>query len=637
LLGSGAIAGIGPQLAGRLVAAYGTDTLTVIAEAPDRLEEIMGIGETKAAQIHAAWLEHASWRRLLRKLGRMGVRASLAAPLFGLYGDDAVRVIREAPYRILAEMPEIGFEAVDQMARCSGSSVDPLQRGRAAIRHLFYRRMSDGHTCIEEAALLAECDTRYGIDYHGARDCLDHLVRTGEAFVENAAEGKFVSPARLYHAEMGIARRLTAMLTLSHDPEPLDGDQLSGLVRQSLSLDLSENQLKTLEQLMAHRVAVVSGGPGTGKTTLIKSIYSIFEHRSKSVVLAAPTGRAARRLSQVTGRAAHTLHRLLEYQPGHEAFFRDRDRPLKAQVVIVDEVSMVDVELMHALLSAVSLQAMLILVGDAGQLPSVGPGNVLADLIRSEKVPVYYLTDMFRQEKEGLIAVNAHRVRQGKLPLTPEGGGEEPAEYVYVEHDHSQQVLDEMISWCRQKIPSRYGLDPVGDTQVLTPMHKGLVGTVHLNQVLQSVLNPDAEGITLAGQSFKMGDKVMHLVNNYRKEVFNGDIGVICDIEPDKNVIGVDYEGRRVPYEAAEVHELSSAYAISIHKSQGSEYPAVIIPLVTQHHALLQRNVLYTALTRARRLVVLIGSRRAVAMAVGRDQPSRRLTWLAERLREQGR
>jgi exodeoxyribonuclease V alpha subunit len=280
---------------------------------------------------------------------------------------------------------------------------------------------------------------------------------------------------------------------------------------------------------------------------------------------------------------------------------------------------------------------MLILVGDAGQLPSVGPGNVLADLIRSEKVPVYYLTDMFRQEKEGLIAVNAHRVRQGKLPLTPEGGGEEPAEYVYVEHDHSQQVLDEMISWCRQKIPSRYGLDPVGDTQVLTPMHKGLVGTVHLNQVLQSVLNPDAEGITLAGQSFKMGDKVMHLVNNYRKEVFNGDIGVICDIEPDKNVIGVDYEGRRVPYEAAEVHELSSAYAISIHKSQGSEYPAVIIPLVTQHHALLQRNVLYTALTRARRLVVLIGSRRAVAMAVGRDQPSRRLTWLAERLREQGR
>lgn len=566
----------------------------------------------------------------------MGVRSSIAAPLFSFYGDDAIRIISDDPYRIVTEMPEIGFEAVDQMARRSDHPVDSFQRGCAGVRHLLYRQAADGHTCINETAVYENCDARYGIDFEVARDCLEHLSQNGEVFIENAAEGRFVSPAHLHHAETGIAQRLTAMLALPFEPEPLDGGQLAGLVQQSLSIVLSENQLNTIEHLMAHRVAVISGGPGTGKTTLIRSICSIYQHQSKSVVLAAPTGRAARRLSQVTGREAHTLHRLLEYQPSHESFFRDQDRPLPAQVVIVDEVSMVDVELMYALLKATSLQAMLILVGDAGQLPSVGPGNVLADLIRSEIVPVFYLTDMFRQEQEGLIAVNAHRVRQGKLPVKAEPGDDELAEYVYLEHAHSQQVLDEIISWCRHKIPTRFGFDPITDIQVLTPMHKGTVGTVHLNQTLQRVLNPTAVGITLAGYHFKMGDKVMHLVNNYQKEVFNGDIGVIYEIDAAKKAIVVDYEGRLVRYEAAEVHELSSAYAISIHKSQGSEYPAVIIPLVTQHYALLQRNVLYTALTRARKLAVLIGSRRALSMAVGRDQPSRRLTWLAERLRDHG-
>ena len=443
LLGSGALSGIGPQLAARLVAAFGADTLTIIAEAPERLEEIDGIGETKARRVHAAWLEHASWRRLLRKLARMGVRSSIAAPLFSFYGEDVIDIIRDDPYRVVAEMPEIGFEAVDQMAHQSGNPVDSLRRGCAGIRHLFYRQAADGHTCIDEAALLADCDARYGIEYEVARECLSHLVQTGEAFVENSAEGRFVCPAGLYHAETGIARRLAAMLILPFDPEPLDSDRLSKLVQHSLAIELSENQLVTLERLMAHRVAIISGGPGTGKTTLIRSIYSILEHQSKTVVLAAPTGRAARRLSQVTGRKAHTLHRLLEYQPGHDTFFRDQDRPLKADAVIVDEVSMVDVSLMQALLNAVSVTAMLILVGDAGQLPSVGPGNVLADLIRSDTVPVFYLTEMFRQEKESLIALNAHRVRQGKLPLKAENKEAEVAEYVYIEHDPSRFRVEE--------------------------------------------------------------------------------------------------------------------------------------------------------------------------------------------------
>ena len=634
LLASGAIAGVGPQLAGRLVAAFGTETLTVIAEQPQRLAQIEGIGAAKAGLIHAAWREHASWIGLLQELGRLGVSSSIAAPLFGLFGDDAIRLVREDPYRLVTEMPEIGFDAVDRIARQSDRPIDRLKRGFAGVRHLFHHQAADGHTAVDEAVFYENCDSRYGIDFETARDCLEQMVKNGEVYTENAAEGRFVSPARLFIAENGIARRLSAMMALPFEPLKPDGPKLFETVQQSLSITLSDNQLSTLERLMGHRVAVISGGPGTGKTTLIRSICCVFEHFAKSVVLAAPTGRAARRLSQVTGREARTLHRLLEYQPGPDVFLRDRDRPLPVQAVVIDEVSMVDVELMHALLEAVPLHAMLILVGDAGQLPSVGPGNVLADLIRSEKIPVYYLTDMFRQEQGGLIAVNAHRVRRGKMPLEGAENSVAAKEYVYLEREHSKQVLDEILAWCRFKIPERFGLDPIGDIQVLTPMHKGIAGTVNLNQVLQQVLNPDAEEVSLAGRHFRLGDKVMHLVNNYQKEVFNGDIGVVREIDSGKKALTVSYEGRRVRYEAAEVHELSSAYAISIHKSQGSEYPAVIIPLVTQHYALLQRNVLYTALTRARQLVVIIGSRRALGMAVARDQPSQRLTWLAHRLRE---
>ena len=356
LLGSGAVSGIGPQLAGRLVAAFGTETLTIIAESPHRLEEVDGIGEIKAGLIHAAWREHANWRRLLQKLNQMGVHSAIAAPLFSYYGEDTIRIITEDPYRIVAEIPEIGFEAVDQIALQSAQPFDSYQRGCAAIRHLLYRQAADGHTGLEETKMLEVCDTQLGIDYEAAQECLQHLVQNGEVFVEKAVEGVFVCPATLYSAETGIAQRLSAMMALPFEPEPLEGEILAGVVQQSLAIDLSENQLDTLERLMVHRVAVISGGPGTGKTTLIRSICSIFEHRSKSVVLAAPTGRAARRLSQVTGRDAHTLHRLLEYQPSHAAFFRDQDRPLAAQVVIVDEVSMVDVELMHALLKATPLR-----------------------------------------------------------------------------------------------------------------------------------------------------------------------------------------------------------------------------------------------------------------------------------------
>ncbi len=635
LLASGAITGVGPQLAARLVERFGDDTLGVIGSEPERLVQVEGIGPSRAAHIHAAWREQADWRQLLQALAQMGIRSTLAAPLFAHFGNEAVGIISEDPYRLMAELPELGFELADQLAQRSARPIDPFVRGCAWLRHLLHRLAADGHTCMREEDLLEGSDERHGIAFELAHDCLAELERSGELCIENTVDGRLVSPARLCHAEKGVARRLTAMQALPLESLPLDRAKLAQVVQRSLSLELSENQLDTLHHLLAHRVAVISGGPGTGKTTLIRSICTIFERETRSVVLGAPTGRAARRLSQVSGRDAHTLHRLLEYQPAQGSFFRNRDRPLAAKVVIVDEVSMVDIELMHALLQAVHLQARLILVGDADQLPSVGSGNVLADMIRSERIPVYYLTDIFRQDKESLIAVNAHRVRRGEAPVdaSPDVSGEPPA-FVFLERDHPQQVLEATVHWCSRQIPQRYGLHPITGIQVLTPMHKGTVGTLHLNQVLQRALNTAAEGIGAGGYRFKRGDKVIHLVNNYQKEVFNGDIGVICGVDAPAKTILVDFDGRQVRYAAAELHELAAAYAITVHKSQGSEYPAVIIPLVTQHYMLLQRNVLYTALTRARQLAVLIGSRKALGICLRRDQPGRRLTRLAERLVE---
>ena len=449
----------------------------------------------------------------------------------------------------------------------------------------------------------------------------------------HGADSPLVFPRLLHQAETMIARRIAAMQSIPLADTPPDSRLITEEVLKKLSIILSTQQEEILSQMLSHKVSVITGGPGTGKTTLIRSITAVMEKLGRRVMLAAPTGRAARRLSEVTGRPAATLHKALGYNLADDRFERTEDDPLAADVVVVDETSMVDTLLMAHLIRAVPVTATLILVGDVFQLPSVGPGNVLADLIRSEKVVTFRLTEIFRQETESRIVINAHRVLQGLTPeIAPPDDPDLPSEFNFIQQANPEKVVQMLVKLCQQEIPRRFQLDPVRDIQVLTPMHRGLVGTLNLNRVLQDALNPTGEQVEVVGRRFKVGDKVMHLRNNYRKEVFNGDIGILDSIDLEAERAEVDYDGRKVPYDFVELDELSLAYAISVHKSQGSEYPAVVIPLLTQHYVMLQRNLLYTALSRGKQLVVMVGTTKALNVALKNDRPRQRRSMLARRL-----
>ncbi len=414
----------------------------------------------------------------------------------------------------------------------------------------------------------------------------------------------------------------------------MDLEKITNIVQGKLAIRLSSEQLSVLEKVFTHRLTVITGGPGTGKTTLIRSVTTVFHSLGKTILLAAPTGRAAKRLSEVTHRKAKTIHRLLKYDISDGLFEKNQDNPLDADVIIIDESSMIDTFLMYHFLMAVPVTSRLILVGDVFQLPSVGPGNILKDMIESEIIPAYYLTKIFRQAQESPIVINAHMVRRGEYPAFEERhNNDELSEFYFIKQNDPDRVVNTIVELCSRRIPKRFDFDSMNEIQVLTPMHKGDVGTINLNQVLQNVLNPSPVLIESMGNTFKTCDKVMHLKNNYQKDVFNGDIGTIESIDKHEKQLFVNYYGRSVCYEFEELDELSLAYAISVHKSQGSEYPAVIIPIMTQHYALLQRNLLYTAMTRGKKLVILVGTERAFEIALQNDKPRQRLSSLADRLR----
>ena len=416
-------------------------------------------------------------------------------------------------------------------------------------------------------------------------------------------------------------------------PHSIDAERISAEVQKKLAIALSEEQVDALEKILSFRVAIITGGPGTGKTTLIRSINAIFEVFGKKVLLAAPTGRAARRLSEVTRREAKTIHRLLGVNFQDGLFNKNKDNPLEADAVIIDEASMLDTLLMFHLINAVPMTAVLVLVGDVFQLPSIGPGNVLSDMIKSAQAPVFYLKKIFRQASQSPIILNAHRIRNGELPvLRSLSDSEGLSEFYFLEQGDPNRVVSTIVELCTKIIPETFSFDPMHDVQVLTPMHKGLVGTTHLNQVLQKILNPNPVMVETTGTTFKIGDKVMHLKNNYQKDVFNGDIGTISAVDIKEHIFSVDYYGRMVDYDFTETDEVSLAYAISVHKSQGSEYPAVILPIMVQHYVLLQRNLLYTAITRGKSLVIIIGTKKALTIALKNDMPKKRLSGLAFRL-----
>ncbi len=642
-LSSGLVQGIGPTLARRLVDEFGAETLDVIERDPARLREVEGIGAKLSKRILTAYQKGRAVRDIMVFLHSHGVSPAFAAKIFKRYGDSAARVVKQEPYRLAMDIAGIGFLSADRIARQVGVGPDTLARAEAGLLHCLGEAVSDGHIFLPAPVLLDAAEGLLGVERGGVERALNSLQMRSAVVIEPLTEqappagamsfaDQAVSLPRLHHAEQGIATRMARLCAAATDPmteEEAAHEAIVAAGRHALGVPLSAGQQAAVKSALTSRVLVVTGGPGTGKTTIVRGILEAYRHLGLSVALTAPTGRAARRLQEATGREACTLHRLLEFNPGQGGYRRNAERPLNSEAVIVDEVSMLDVSLCNALLQALTTTARLLLVGDASQLPSVGPGAVLGDLIESGRVPVVRLTEIFRQSRESVIVRNAHRILAGgrlELPVAE-------SDFFFIEKESPEEILDIIRRMMARRIPERFGLDPRADVQVLAPMYRGLLGTDNLNRELQALLNPHGEQVPLAGGRFKVGDKVMQVRNDYEKEVFNGDVGLVDRYDSETKLMYVALDERRVPYEAADLHQLVPAYAVTVHKSQGSEYPAIIIPLHTQHYVMLQRNLLYTAVTRGKRLVVLVGSRRALKRAIANDEMTRRYTRLAERLR----
>ena len=633
-LGSGIIPGIGPELARRLVGHFGMDTLEVIDRKPERLVEVPGIGAGRAAKLAAAFAAQRHVQDVMVFLRGHGVSAAFAARIVKKYGKDAINVVRANPYRLAHEIWGIGFRTADAIAEKLGIARDAPERLEAGLLHALEVSAEDGHMHLPDDELIAAAAELLGV-------AADRLAPRLAALEHR----------RLVVRELLGHRGPCTMLPWAHDAEVGSAARLAQLIRtpsRGLGLDihaaihafeavtgvvLADQQRRAVEAALVDKCTVITGGPGVGKTTIVKAIVHLARLVRRRVALAAPTGRAAKRLGEATVMDAMTIHRLLEFQPHEGGFQRGPENPLDVDLLVIDEASMVDAQLFSALIAALRPGAQLILVGDIDQLPSVGAGAVLADVIDAGAATVIRLTEIFRQAAASQIVVSAHAINHGELPAldTPAA----TSDFYFIARDDAEAARATIVELVAERIPGRFGFDAIADIQVLAPMHRGELGTSALNRALQDRLNPAAGGpeLTRGERVFRRGDKVMQLRNDYDRSVFNGDIGVIAAIDGDAGTISVELDGRLVAYERAELDQLTHAYAVSVHKSQGSEYAAVVIPLVTQHYMMLQRSLLYTAVTRGKKLVVLVGSRRAVALAVRNADAKRRYTWLAERVR----
>ncbi|MBN2497048.1 MAG: ATP-dependent RecD-like DNA helicase [Deltaproteobacteria bacterium] len=630
-LGSGLIRGIGKQMASRIVKHFEMDALEIIESHPERLTEVAGIGPVRSSRIRQAWAEQREMKEVMIFLQSHGVSTTYAVKIYKRYGPRSIAVVKENPYQLAVDIFGIGFLKADKIASSLGIAADSPRRAEAGVLHVLGELSDEGHVFCPLEELVERAVAVLEIEAAVVEKAISDLGSSGSLVIETLDHGEAIYLGSLHACETGAAWMLRAILGAEASRIEIDVERALVWFEEQGRIRLADRQKDAVRKAISSKVLVVTGGPGTGKTTIIHAIIRILEKKGRRIMLCAPTGRAAKRMTETSGREARTIHRLLEFAPRSQRFERNAERPLDADLVVVDEVSMLDTVLLYHLLCALPSRCQLVLVGDVDQLPSVGPGNVLRDLIRSCAVEVVTLDEIFRQARQSLIVLNAHRVNQGSLPVSGREG-DDSADFHFVERDDPERALATIKELVSVRIPLRYELDPLDDIQVLTPMHKGLLGVARLNAELQSLLNPAGEALGTGGDAFRTGDKVMQIRNNYELDVFNGDIGKVESVDPVERQVLVRIEGRVVRYDRADQNELVLAYACSIHKAQGSEYPAVVIPVHTQHYVMLQRNLLYTGITRGRRLVVLVGSKRAVGIAVRNNKVRKRHTRLAERL-----
>ncbi|GAB4391711.1 MAG: ATP-dependent RecD-like DNA helicase [Gammaproteobacteria bacterium] len=631
-LASGMIKGVGPHFAKVLIKAFGEKVFDIIEHQPEQLAQLPGIGAMRQQQISQAWAEQKSVRDIMVFLQSYGIGTARAVRIYKTYGDAAIKVIQSDPYCLARDIRGIGFKTADELARQLGIAVDSIIRARAGCYHVLQEFSSKGHCAAQYQHLVTTAAELLAIPSTIIQQALAEEIGAARLIQDTIAEQPVVFLAPLYQAEVNIAQQLTRLLNTQPTNLDIDVNKAVAWVEKSTKLQLSASQQQAVKTVLNAKVSIITGGPGVGKTTIVNSILTILSQKYLSIVLCAPTGRAAKRLTETTNKEAKTIHRLLG-RSSINHFQHDQENPLAGDFFVVDESSMIDVVLMQHLLKAIPTKARLLLVGDVDQLPSVGAGNVLADLIKSQAIPTVRLTEIFRQAQHSKIITNAHRINQGEMPAIT-ANSDVLTDFYFIPAETPEHILEKLMAVVTQRIPQRFKLDPCRDIQVLSPMNRSILGVGHLNHLLQQALNPIQQPrIQRFGWTFAPGDKVIQTSNNYDKDVFNGDIGFIQTIDETEQQIGIEFDGRKVWYNYNELDELALAYATTIHKSQGSEYPAVVIPLATQHFTLLERNLLYTAVTRGKQLVVLIGQQKAIAIAVKNKRAQQRVTHLADRVR----
>ena len=631
-LASGLIRGIGPVLAARIVGRFGAGTIEILAGTAERLKEVEGVGSVKLREIKKSWAEHQDIRDLIIFLQEHDVSTNLATKIYRQYGDRSFTVLRTNPYQLCLDIWGIGFKTADQIALKLGLDPASIERVKAYILYILEKDNEQGHIFSLASGVREKCASDLEVELQKADAALDELLRNKSVVREELGADAALYLPFFYEAQEEVARAIHKLAEFPCGPPDIDLGQAIAATEKDLGFTFSALQNQAIRQSFEKKILVITGGPGTGKTTIIRAVVDIFQKWGRDVLLAAPTGRAAKRLSETTGREARTIHRVLEFKPKQGTFKKNERNPLRGEALIVDEVSMIDLPLMYHLLKAVPAPMRLILVGDKDQLPSVGPGALLQDIIESGTVDVVRLDEIFRQEKESYIVLNAHRVNQGESLIYPPRE-DENADFFFIRQDDEKKALETIIKLCSSSVPRKLGLNPLSpQIQVISPMYKGLVGVENLNLELQKRLNPQGEGLKAGLREYRVRDKVMQLRNDYEKDVFNGDIGTVLHVDKAKFRVFVDFDGRTVSYEKDQINDITLAYAVSVHKAQGSEYQAVIMPLMTQHFIMLQRNLFYTALTRAKKLSVIIGSYKALHIAIKNDNPVRRNSLVREKL-----